>query len=332
MIETSRLMLRTWKDVDAENYYHINQDPKVIEYLAGPLSRQEVKDFIHNMNQQFEVRGYTLWAVEEKLSGKLIGFIGLNEIKWDAPFAPAVEIGWRLDSAFWSKGYATEGAKAALQYGFNKCNLKEIVAFTVPANTRSIRVMEKLGMERDVKGDFYHTKLPKNHPLSFHILYRKSNETNTEKIINFSELRLAHASIEEEWDKVKHLRHKYFFGRVPIDDPYIWTFKHPEHQHFILYKGDEIIGYAHIQLWPENRAALRIMVVMEPYRNKGIGSEFLKRCEHALRQLKVKKLLAQSTPEAYQFYCNNGYSKMPFNDPDGYKTDPRDMEVGKILK
>lgn len=172
VIETERVILRTWRDDDLNEYYRINQDPKVIEFLRGPLTMQEAKDFIAFVNQQFYKIGYTLWAAEEKSSGKLMGFIGLDPLKWEALFGPCVEIGWRLGSEYWGKGYATEGAKAALEYGFNKCGLTEIVSFTVPANVRSIRVMEKIGMKRDFNGDFTHPKLSTDHPLSKHVLYK----------------------------------------------------------------------------------------------------------------------------------------------------------------
>jgi len=130
---------------------------------------------------------------------------------------------------------------------------------------------------------------------------------------------------------VRHLRNKYFFDRIPIEDPYTWTFKDPRHVHFVLYTGAQIIGYAHIQLWPDDCAAMRIIVIDEPYRNKGIGSQFLKLCERWLSHQKIKKLLIQSSPDAYKFYCNNNYFKMPFNDPDGHESDPRDIEIGKNL-
>jgi RimJ/RimL family protein N-acetyltransferase len=172
IIETERLILRTWKDDDADEYYRINQDQQVIEFLLGPLSMEEVKKFIFSMNQQFNELGFTLWAAEEKESGKLIGFIGLNPPKWESHFTPCVEIGWRLGSEYWGKGYATEGAKAVLRYGFETMGLKEIVSFTVPANLRSIRVMEKIGMKRDLSDDFAHPKLPLEHQLSKHVLYK----------------------------------------------------------------------------------------------------------------------------------------------------------------
>lgn len=175
VIQTERLILRPWSDEDRETYFYINQDPKVVEFLPGPLTKKQVQEFISSANNHFNIHGYTLWATELKESGELIGFIGLHDLDWLAPFTPAIEVGWRLRSKHWGRGYATEGAKASLNYGFDKCGLKEIISiisFTVPANERSIRVMEKIGMQRDWQGDFAHPKLPPNHRLSKHILYR----------------------------------------------------------------------------------------------------------------------------------------------------------------
>ena len=172
VIETQRLLLRPWKEEDLDPYFQLNQDPKVLEFLPGPLSHNQVAEFIKKMNAQLEKKRYTLWATELKETQEFIGFIGLNEVDFEAHFTPAVEIGWRLDSRYWGKGYSTEGANAALEYGFNKLGLSEIVAFTVLENKRSIRVMEKMGMIRDFEGDFRHPKLALEHRLSQHILYR----------------------------------------------------------------------------------------------------------------------------------------------------------------
>ena len=117
-------------------------------------------------------RDYTFWAVELKDGGGLLGFVGLNDTDFEASFTPAVEIAWRLASQYWGFGYATEAAKAVFDYGYKELNLKEIVSFTVPENKRSIRVMEKIGLSRDPQGDFYHSKLPREHRLSRHVLYR----------------------------------------------------------------------------------------------------------------------------------------------------------------
>lgn len=172
IIETERLILRTWQESDADAFFRINEDPKVIEFLPGPLTMQKVQDFMSAMNQQWQEKHYTLWAAEEKASGKLAGFIGLSWLALPPPFVPSVEIGWRLGSEFWYQGYATEGANAAMRWGFDECGLDEIVAITVPANVRSQRVMTKLGMQRDLDGDFAHPRLPVDHRLSQHILFR----------------------------------------------------------------------------------------------------------------------------------------------------------------
>ncbi len=172
VLATPRLLLRTWSLADVAQYHQLNQDPKVIAFLPGSLSKEQVENFIATANKHQQQHGYTLWAVELKKTGELIGYIGLNPIDWQAPFTPAVEIAWRLDSRYWNQGYATEGAKAALAYGFNRVNLEQIVSFTVPDNKRSIRVMKKIGLIRDEYGDFAHPKLAPDHPLSQHILYR----------------------------------------------------------------------------------------------------------------------------------------------------------------
>jgi RimJ/RimL family protein N-acetyltransferase len=137
------------------------------------MTLKEARDFIRANNQCFEIEQHCLFATALKETNELIGFIGLSKPTFEAHFTPCVEVGWRLASAHWGQGYASEGAEAVLQYGFTKLRLKEIVSFTVPANLRSIRVIEKLGMHRDAKGDFAHPKLPTDHSLSHHILYRK---------------------------------------------------------------------------------------------------------------------------------------------------------------
>lgn len=126
-------------------------------------------------------------------------------------------------------------------------------------------------------------------------------------------------------------RQKYFFDKVPISDPYTWTFTHADHIHLVLYKGSKIVGYVHIQLWADKRAALRIVVIDELYRNCGTGSDFLKMCERWLKEQGIKTLHIQSSPEAYQFFCKHEYIHMRSNDPDGYEGDPRNIEIGKKL-
>ena len=133
----------------------------------------------------------------------------------------------------------------------------------------------------------------------------------------------------EEWQKAKFLRQKYFFDKTNTKDPYSWTFTDPKHQHFVLYNNNEIIGYSHIQFWPNKRAALRIIVIDEKERNKNYGSKFLSFLETWLKNHKYKILHIESNKEALNFYKKNGYIEMVFNDPDGYESDPNDIPLGK---
>lgn len=149
--------------------------------------------------------------------------------------------------------------------------------------------------------------------------------------VDFNRLKFLKCSDHTEWDAAKHFRQKYFFDNVPISDPYTWTFNHKDHEHFVLYQGTEIIGYAHIQLWPENRAALRIIVIDETKRHLGFGGEFLRLLEKWLKSRDYKIIQTESSPAALQFYKKHGYTNMPFNDPDEHESHPQDIPLGKIL-
>lgn len=151
------------------------------------------------------------------------------------------------------------------------------------------------------------------------------------KLCGFNRVRFLKCTHYAEWEKAKHFRQTYFFDKVPIADPYEWTFNHKDHVHFVLYQGVEIIGYAHVQLWPENRAAIRIIVIDKRKRNYGFGSQFLSLIEKWLMTHKHNRIHVESSLAALQFYKKHEYSEMPFNDPDGYEYDPQDVGVGKIL-
>ncbi|HAT4673263.1 TPA: GNAT family N-acetyltransferase [Legionella pneumophila subsp. pneumophila] len=144
-------------------------------------------------------------------------------------------------------------------------------------------------------------------------------------------LRVVKALTPREWDKVRHFRQFYFFDKAGFSDPYTWTFEHDAHVHFVLSQGSDIIGYAHLQLWPHQRAALRIIVIDEEKRNHQHGSQFLALCEKWLKNQGYQSLHVESSPDALRFYRNNGYIDMPFDDPDGYEGDARDTAVGKVL-
>lgn len=147
----------------------------------------------------------------------------------------------------------------------------------------------------------------------------------------FNRIRMLKCNDNTEWQAAKHFRNTYFFGPHGIEDPYTWTFNHEEHAHLVLYQGTEIIGYAHIQLWPDQRAAIRIIVTDENKRNQSFGSRFLELIERWLKSLGVKSIHAESRQSSLRFYLKNGYTEMPFNDPGGDECGPPDVPVGRLL-
>ena len=171
-LRTARLCLRRWLPDDRVAFARLNSDPRVVEFLPGPLSRQESDAVADRIEAHFQRHEFGYWAVEIPAVTPFAGFVGLGIPSFEAHFTPCVEIGWRLDADHWNRGYATEGARAALDFGFQSLQLEEIVSFTVPANVRSRRVMEKIGMTRSASEDFDHPVLPEGHPLRRHVLYR----------------------------------------------------------------------------------------------------------------------------------------------------------------
>jgi RimJ/RimL family protein N-acetyltransferase len=178
MIETPRLLLRRWRADDVPALTALSAEAAVIEFLPGAMSTAQVEAFIEAQNAMCERHQTCYFAAELKETGELAGFVGLKYQDFDQPFAPCYELGWRLASRHWGKGYASEGALAAMRHGFEVLGLDEIVSFTVPDNLRSRSVMERLGMHRDLDADFAHPILPVDHRLSRHVLYRiRKNET-----------------------------------------------------------------------------------------------------------------------------------------------------------
>lgn len=169
---------------------------------------------------------------------------------------------------------------------------------------------------------------------SIYIGYTLGKNDFIQNILNkagFNKHRFVLCTHALEWEAAKRFRQKYFFGPYGVDDPYTWTFNHPQHKHFALYQGTEIIGYAHIQLWPHKRAAMRIIVIDETKRNNNFGGKFLALCERWLKSEGYKSIHAESRPTSLRFYTKNGYAQMPFNDPEGHESDPQDIAVSKQL-
>jgi RimJ/RimL family protein N-acetyltransferase len=208
ILTTQRLILRQWRETDLDGFARLNADPAVMEFMPRRLSRDESDAMAARYQAGIAERGWGFWAVEVKGAydrvrggcavaasgddaaaagksgaasldvgvaeprGPFIGFVGLSVPRFTAPFTPCVEIGWRLSREHWGNGYASEAASACLHFGFEKLTLKQIVAFTVPINKRSIGVMERIGMSRNPADDFDHPNLPLGDPLQRHVLYR----------------------------------------------------------------------------------------------------------------------------------------------------------------
>lgn len=169
-IETPRLLLRQWRAADRRPFAELNADPQVTEFLV-PLDAAQSDALADRLAAEIDEHGWGVWAVEAPGVAPFIGFVGIRPLSSALPFAPGIEIAWRLARPYWGRGYAAEAARAALRVGFEQLRAPEIVAFTVVENRRSRAVMAKLGMREDPV-PFRHPALPEDHTLSLHVLYR----------------------------------------------------------------------------------------------------------------------------------------------------------------
>jgi RimJ/RimL family protein N-acetyltransferase len=147
----------------------INSDSVVMEYFPSTYSKEETIAFIERMKEQYNVKGYCYYAVDKLESQTFIGFIGLSVTSFESDFTPCVDIGWRLQRTEWGKGFASEGARTCLSYGFTLPGIERIYSFAPLVNKRSIHIMEKLGMKKLEK--FMHPKLIANERLAECALY-----------------------------------------------------------------------------------------------------------------------------------------------------------------
>lgn len=170
MIETERLILRPWREDDILPFSEINSNMEVMEYLPKCLSLEETVQFYNRIVAEHYRFGYGLYAVETKIDGSFIGYVGFHNFDFEAEFSPGIEIGWRLAKEYWGQGYATEAAKACIDYAFRQKLFDKIYSFTSISNHRSERVMQKIGMKH--QGFFLHPSLPDGHRLKEHTFYK----------------------------------------------------------------------------------------------------------------------------------------------------------------
>ena len=173
-LRTPRLLLREWRDSDAEPFAAMSFDPEVMRYLVPFPDRSAIENWIARARTHLDLHGYGKFVVEVPGETEFAGVIGLDDVGFDLPFAPAVEVLWRLARPYWGRGFATEAARAAIDDGFGRLGRDKVVANTLVDKSRSRAVMERLGMRRDPRGDFdfLHPRLPPGHPLRPHVLYR----------------------------------------------------------------------------------------------------------------------------------------------------------------
>lgn len=143
---TARLVLRPWREQDRAPFAAINADPEVMEFFPSTLTRAESDAMIDTFRVNAARRGFGMFAVEHRETGALLGMAGLTLPAGDAPFMPAVEIGWRFARSAWGQGFATEAANEVLSWALLGLGLPRVVSFTVYENKRSWRVMERIGM------------------------------------------------------------------------------------------------------------------------------------------------------------------------------------------
>ena len=170
-LDTPRLKLRRWRDSDRAPFAALNQDPRVMEHFPAPIPQERSDASVDAFIAGFAERGWSNWAVERRDTGEFIGFAGLSIPTRQFPFSPCVEIGWRLAHAHWGHGFASEAARAALEAGFTRIGLDEIVSMTALTNLRSQAVMQRIGLV-DAQFHFEHAGVPAGHPTRPHCLYR----------------------------------------------------------------------------------------------------------------------------------------------------------------
>ncbi|MDE3252735.1 MAG: GNAT family N-acetyltransferase [Bacteroidota bacterium] len=182
MIETERLWIRQWITADLAPFCRLNGDPVAMEFFPATLTEEQSRDQMNRIRQHINQKGYGFFALERKDTGEFIGFTGLWHPSFTASFTPCTEIGWRILPQHWNQGFATEAAKACLQFGFTRLDLSEIVSFTSVHNHRSEKVMQKIGMQKTL--EFNHPKIAPGHYLEKHVLYQISKEKWNENTID----------------------------------------------------------------------------------------------------------------------------------------------------
>lgn len=172
-LETEHLRLRQWKTCDFPWYSNITSNKSIMKFFPKTLNKGESDKAAIKFMNLIEQRGWGFWAVEEKSTGKFIGYAGLHAPRTKFSFSPCVEIGWRMSEECWDNGYVLEAGMAIVDCAFNQIGLEEIVYFSSIHNKKAELVIDKLGMHKEAY--FKHSFVEENHYLSDHYLYKIQN-------------------------------------------------------------------------------------------------------------------------------------------------------------
>ncbi|KTD11053.1 acetyltransferase [Legionella gratiana] len=334
-LETKHLILRSFQMTDLDAMASIDADPKVCEFLPALGTRDNTTAGIQRIMSHEQQKGYSLYAVELKVTHEMIGWVGLITPSFEAHFTPAVEIGWRLASSHWNKGYATEGAKAVLDYAFTILGLEEVVSFTTEKNVASRRVMEKIGLQYDPKDDFNHPKLS-GHKLERHALYRLKRTEYLMKQFVFKPLKNSDLNLLCQWFAKPHVREWWGDALKPdeIEEKYGKRIGDTVVCPFIAYLGR--IPIAFIQFywankvgegwWPDedkNTVGIDQFIGEEDWLNRGYGTLLIQQFIRFLCQQypEIKKIITEVDPNnlrAKRCYEKVGFQSVGMIDtPDG---------------
>ena len=154
---SERLGFRNWNTHDVDEFFEMNSDEEVMEHFPSILTIKEVEDLVKALSDHFSKNGFTYYATEILDTQEFIGMIGLAYQEYQTEFTPAIDIGWRLKKNAWGRGYATEGARRCLEYGFEELRIEKIISVCTSNNHKSENVMKKIGMVKI--GEFDHPDL-----------------------------------------------------------------------------------------------------------------------------------------------------------------------------
>ncbi|MBK6331714.1 MAG: GNAT family N-acetyltransferase [Bacteroidetes bacterium] len=170
LFTSERLGFRNWHLSDIDKMQKINADEKVMEFFPNIPTREQTEEFIKRMKKQYKNKGFCYFAVDKLDDNEFLGFIGLSEQNYEADFTPCVDIGWRIKSSEWNKGFASEGAKKCIDYALNILKLEKVYSIAPKINTKSEHIMIKIGLKKQY--EFEHALLTNNDRLKTCVLYK----------------------------------------------------------------------------------------------------------------------------------------------------------------